>query len=133
MAKGIAILALALTGLALTSCSKKAPDQSTAYSPPVAEGYAVENTKFKNCHFKVAAPTYSVNAAIAPNAIQCDEGVAKKVEVLSTSALPAGLTFSMGTLSLVGTPTEKVTNAPFDFYIENEAGYLILHMALTVK
>ena len=131
MAKGIAILIVAV--LALTACSKSNSDQAANPLAPTVESFPIGNTEFKNCHFHIPAPTYSANATIAPNYISCDEGVAKSVQLLSAATLPAGMTFDLGTLSLVGTPTEKVTAAPYDFYIENEAGYLILHLTLTVN
>ena len=130
MAKGIALL---LATLLLQACSKSNSDQPVGAQIPTVESFPIANTQFKNCTFKEQTPTYSANAAITPNYISCDEGVAKAVQLLSGAKLPAGLRFDLGTLSLVGTPTEKVTAAPFDFYIENEAGYLILHMAITVK
>ena len=131
MAKGFALLIL--TSLALAACSQKNPDGPVSNLGPTVESFPIENTQFKNCHFHDQTPSYSVNTAITPNYISCDEGVAKSVQLLSATALPAGLSFDMGTLSLVGTATEKITNAAFDFYIENEAGYLILHLVLTVK
>ena len=130
MAKGFALIALMVLAV---SCSKGNTGQSDADGTPIVESFPIQNTKFKNCNFHLAAPTYSVNAAIAPNVISCDEGVAKTVQLLSSAKLPVGLSFNLATLSLIGTPIEKVANAPFDFYIENEAGYVILHLNLTVK
>jgi PBP1b-binding outer membrane lipoprotein LpoB len=131
MLKRIALLAF--TALALCSCSKNKIDQAETLGTPTVESFPIENTKFKNCNFHDQAPSYTVNSAIAPNVISCDEGVAKTVTLLSAAKLPIGLAFDMSKLALTGTPTEKVTDAPYDFYIENEAGYLILHLNLTVK
>lgn len=116
----------------VSGCSKT-PDQAPNPTEPVVESFPAQNAKFKNCHFKVAFPVYSLNSAIAPNPIQCDEGVAKTVQLLSANALPAGLMFSTASLSLVGTPTEKTAIAPYNFYLENEAGYVIIQLNLTVK
>jgi hypothetical protein len=134
MAKGIAWLKLAtLATLTLSACSQSNTDQSSAPSTPIVVSYPISNSKFKNCRFQNLNPTYSVNAQITPNPIDCDEGVATSVQLLSTTALPTGLTFSTATLSLVGTPSEKVSNAPYQFYVENEAGYVILTLNLTVN
>jgi hypothetical protein len=127
-------LAFFFMGLAsLVSACSKSPDQAPNVAAPVVESFPAQNAKFKNCHFKVAFPVYSLNSAIAPNPIQCDEGVAKTVQLLGANVLPAGVTFSTASLSLVGTPTEKTAIAPYNFYLENEAGYVILQLNLTVK
>jgi hypothetical protein len=39
----------------------------------------------------------------------------------------------MDKIALIGTPAEKVSNGNYSFYLENEAGYIVLKMALTVK
>ena len=137
MAKEKTLILLLILSAALLSCSQtnsNPPASNPAPAPPpVVESYALENTAFKNCHFADIAPSYSLNVPITPNKIQCDEGVAKKVELLTPAILPSGLSFSLATLSLVGTPSEKANKVPFDFYIENESGYSILHLTLTVK
>lgn len=142
MAKGFAlpplqsfrISSLFLAGLfVLIACSKNSPTASLPAPVPEVETFPIQNTQLKNCHFKDRSPVYSYNTPIAPNPIQCDEGVAKKVELLSTSPLPNGIQFSMNDLSLVGTANEKIASAPYEFYIENEAGYQILKVQLTVR
>jgi PBP1b-binding outer membrane lipoprotein LpoB len=131
MAKGIALLILA--AFTLAGCSKASTDTPVSNLGTTVESFPIENTEFKNCNFHVTAPSYALNSAITPNYISCDEGVAKSVQLLSATALPNGLSFDLGTLSLVGTPTTAIAATPYDFYIENEAGYLILRLNLTVK
>ena len=142
MAKGFAssslifishTLALLLAFIALNACSKTPSKASLALEKPSVESYPIANTQLRNCHFKDQAPVYGYNTPISPNPIQCDEGVAKKVELLSNTPLPNGILFSMNELSLVGTANQLVASAPYEFYIENEAGYQILKLQLTVR
>ncbi len=136
MAKGFevvrSILALFFC-LAALSCSKPNSENSRGNQIPIPDSFPLANSKLKNCRFEVENPTYSYGAAIVPNRILCDEGVARAVSLLSPTPLPAGLSFSLAELALVGTASEKMTSAPYQFYIENEAGYLILKMRITVK
>lgn len=137
MAKGIARYtsgALVLGGiLSLFACSKPNAEQPNGTQTPIPDSFPISNTKFKNCRFQVPNPVYTYGSSIVPNPILCDEGVARSVSLLSANPLPSGLSFSMAQLSLVGTASEKMTSAPYDFYIENEAGYAILKMQITVK
>ena len=138
MAKGFAAIKLnsvfliAFLLISATGCAK-ATSQDPTYLTPDPETYPIENAQFKNCHFKDPKPVYTLNSKINPNPILCDEGVATKVEMLSINTLPTGLQFSMDSLSLIGTATQKVAPTTYQFYIENEAGYLILNLNLTVK
>ncbi len=139
MAKGFAhsrkafLGALFMGALGLQACSKDKDTGPAANQGPDVEKFPIAATQFKNCHFKDTSPTYTLNGVIPPNPIECDEGVAKKVELLTTNPLPNGLRFSMDQLSLTGTAGEKIASAPYQFYIENEAGYVILNLNLTVK
>ncbi|MBU6153825.1 MAG: hypothetical protein KGP28_05940 [Bdellovibrionales bacterium] len=119
--------------LGALSCSKPNQETSTGGQTPIPDSFPIANSKLKNCRFEVENPTYTYGSAITPNRILCDEGVARAVSLLSQTPLPAGLSFSQAELALVGTASEKVTAAAYQFYIENEAGYLILKMRITVK
>ena len=119
--------------LMLSSCSKSNPNSDQSTVAPFVESFPIENTKLTHCRFQTATATYSVNSAITPNPIICDEGVARAVQLISTAPLPQGLMFSTDTLSLVGTPTAKASSAAFNFYIANEAGYVILPITLSVQ
>ncbi len=138
MAKGFAAIKsksaflIACVLLSATGCAK-ATSQDPTYLTPDPETYPIENSQLMNCRFKEPKPVYSLNSKINPNPILCDEGVATKVELLSINTLPAGLQFSMDSLSLIGSATQKVASTTYQFYIENEAGYLILNLSLTVK
>jgi hypothetical protein len=131
MTKGSALILTTL--ILLTSCSKSTPIVDQGSGTPVVESFPIANTKFQNCRFQTAAPTYGVNSTITPNPIVCDAGVAKAVQLISTTPLPQGIIFSSDTLSLVGTPTVAMASTIFDFYIENESGYVILPLTITVK
>jgi hypothetical protein len=131
MTKGSALILT--TFILLTSCSKSTPITDQSSGTPLVESFPIANTKFQNCRFQTPAPTYGVNSTITPNPIVCDAGVAKMVKLISTTSLPQGLVFSSDTLSLVGTPTVATKSTVFDFYIENEAGYVILPLTITVK
>jgi hypothetical protein len=136
MAKGFAfvrsVLTLVLCFGAL-SCSKPNSEGPRGGQIPFPDSFPLANSKLKNCRFEVENPTYTYGSAITPNRILCDEGVARAVSLLSPAPLPAGLSFSMAELALVGTASEKMTAASYQFYIENESGYLILKMRITVK
>ena len=131
MAKGFALLFSAL--IAFSACSKKDAAREPSGKPTVSETFPIENSKLTNCHFKNQNPTYSFQSTIEPNPISCDDGVPRKVELLTPTPLPNGLQFAANQLSLVGTAGEKVVGAPYEFYLENEAGYAIIKLHITVK
>ena len=137
MAKGFAkpiqsLLFIVLMAITL-SCSKQKSAGSTGFQPSLGETFPVSSSVLKNCHFQETQPIYFSGQSITANPILCEEGVARSVTLLTPAALPTGLAFSMSQLSLTGTPTEKSLSAPYEFYIENEAGYAILKMQITVK
>jgi hypothetical protein len=130
----IRMLSLLLGVFFLTSCSKEKAASDPTNTPLGVETFPIANSALKNCRFQVSNPTYTQGSTIPQNPIICDEGVARSVQILGPNAtLPAGIQFSNAQLSLVGTPTEKVSNAQYQFYLENEAGYVILKMNLTVN
>jgi len=138
MAKGFARLTLyisagSLLAASLFSCSKAKDAPHASSTLPTAETFPISNSELKNCHFKDQNPTYTFGQTIPQNPIQCDQGVPRSVQILNPNPLPNGIQFSMNQLSLVGTANERVASAPYRFYIENESGYLILKMLLTVK
>jgi hypothetical protein len=126
-------LGFATLGLLATACSKQQANDTGGTGTPMVETFPISNSKLTNCHFQVAAPTYSVGSAITPNPIQCDQGVPTNVQVLNVAPLPTGLLFSMDQLSLTGTSAQKLSQTPYQFYLENEAGYVIITMQLTVN
>lgn len=120
--------------LAATACSKGKDAPSVGGEPaPEVEVFPIANAKLTNCHFASAAPTYTLNSKITPNVIQCDEGVPKRIEMLSRAPLPNGLELDQEQLALVGTPKEKVSRATYTVYLENEAGYVRIQLTLSVK
>lgn len=121
-------------GLAVTGCSKGKDAPAVGGNPaPSVETFPISNSKLVNCHFTNPTPTYAFNSTIQPNVIQCDEGVPKRVELLSRTPLPNGLELDAEHLSLVGTAKEKVARASYTVYLENEAGYVRILLTLTVK
>ena len=138
MAKGFAYSTLNFTlfclfTLSLASCSKAKVSPLSPNNLSTAETFPIANSELKNCHFKDPNPTYTCGQTITPNPIQCDQGVARSVQILNPNPLPSGIQFSSNQLSLVGTAGERVTGSPYRFYLENEAGYVVLKMLLTVK
>ena len=119
--------------LFFASCTKQASKDRNSATPGDSESYPIGNTKLKNCHFKFQAPSYAFGATIEPNLIMCDEGVPTKVEVLTPALLPSGIQFSPNTLSLIGTANERVVQAPYDFYLENESGYVIIKIQISIQ
>jgi hypothetical protein len=115
-----------------TGCSKQQAADAPAAQPTV-ETFPISNSKLTNCHFQTATATYSSGAAIAPNPIICAQGVPTSVQVLNPTPLPSGIAFSMDQLSLTGTSTVKLAQTPYQFYLENEAGYVIINLQLTVQ
>lgn len=127
-------LALALTfTTAVTACSKGKEAGSPSGNIPDVEVFPLTNQKLVNCRFAQPAPVYAFNAKIAPNVIQCEEGVPKRIEVLTPNPLPAGLELDPKTLSLIGTAKEKVSKAPYVVYLENEAGYVKIQLNISVQ
>jgi hypothetical protein len=119
--------------VALNACSR-AKEELTGGNPfPTVQTFPIEASKLKNCRFQTANPVYSQGQRIPDNRISCDEGVPRSVQILGPTPLPSGLQFSMDKIALIGTPAEKISNGNYSFYLENEAGYMVLKMALTVK
>ncbi len=100
---------------------------------PTPETQAIITDQLKNCRFQNPKITYAYQSKITANPIICDQGVPRKVELISPTPLPSGLLFSMNELSLVGTANEKVIKAPFQYYLQNEAGYVIVKLEITVN
>jgi hypothetical protein len=119
--------------LTLNACSKQELQTFRRNLPTDSESIPIENSKLKNCRFQSTNPNYSFGSTIAPNAILCEEGVPKKVELLTPSPLPSGVQFSMDQLSLIGTANERVIQAPYEFYLENESGYLIIKIQISIQ
>lgn len=133
-AKGIAFKsALVLGLLVLASCSKEATKDRKTNANIDSESYPIENAKLTNCRFKFATPSYTFGSTIEQNIILCDEGVPRKVEILTPAPLPSGIQFSHNTLSLIGTANERVVQAPYDFYLENESGYTIIKIQISIQ
>jgi len=133
-ANGFALPTILLLSLiSLVSCSKQAAKEVKPVVVGDSESYPIQNSKLKNCHFKFPTPSYSFGATIEPNLILCEEGVPKKVEVLTPAPLPSGIQFSPNTLSLNGTANERVVQAPYDFYLENESGYVIIKIQISIQ
>ena len=113
------------------------PNNSTPPAPtsvPTVDTSAVSAPALVNCHFQTQKATYSFNTTIKPNPITCDNGgVPRTVQVLSPAPLPPGLEFDATKLALVGTATEKQALSPYKFYLENEAGYVIINLQITVQ
>jgi len=119
--------------LTLSACSKQELQSFRRNLPTDSESIPIENSKLKNCRFQSTNPTYPFGSTIQPNPILCDEGVPRKVELLTPSPLPSGVQFSMDQLSLVGTANERVIQAPYEFYLENESGYLIIKIQISIQ
>lgn len=126
----------ALTGLLLLAagCSKS-KDQPEPFDgqDSTPQSFPLSAALLKNCRFETPNPTYTYGQTIPPNPVICQEGAIKSVSVLNANPLPSGLAFSTAQMSLTGTASERMTASPYQFYIENEAGYVILKMQLTVK
>lgn len=132
--KILAFFGLTLLTLSMVGCSKDKQAQSTENKPiPDVETFPIANSILTRCRFAIPAPRYTLNSRIAPNVIQCDEGVPKRVEVLSANPLPNGLELDPEQLALVGTPKERVQNATYVVYLENEAGYVKIQLSITVQ
>ncbi len=126
----------ALTGLLLLAagCSKS-KDEPEPFDGQVStpQSFPLSAALLKNCRFGNPNPTYTFGKPIPPNPVICEEGAVKSVSLLNANPLPSGLSFSTAQMSLTGTASERTTSAPYQFYLENEAGYVILKMQLTVK
>lgn len=125
------VFVLSLVGL--ISCTKENTNARKGNTALESESFPIENLKLKNCHFKFPTANYVFGATITPNIIQCEEGVPKKVEQLTPAKLPDGIHFDAGQLSLVGTANERVIQAPYDFYLENESGYVIIKIQISIQ
>ena len=126
-------LGIALFFIFSMGCSKQQQSASVPAPQPTVETFPISNSKLTNCRFQSAAPTYVSGTTIKPNPIICDQGVPTSVQVLNPNPLPAGIVFSKDQLSLTGTSTVKLAQTPYQFYLENEAGYVIINLQLTVK
>ena len=129
-------ISLTTAGLVgLIGCSKQEAEQTVAKKPPVSipESQAINNTKMRNCRFQNSPVEYTYGQSIPMNPIVCDEGVAVKITQLSPNLLPSGIIFSSADRALVGTANEKVIGAQYEFYLENEAGYVRVPLRLTVR
>ena len=123
-----------LLSMAMLSACSKQSDSTPSTTPGVfPQTFPISSTVLSNCRFKNPNPIYTLGASITPNPILCDEGVATSVSLLNPNPLPSGLTFSTPQLSLIGTPTQKSNPTLYQFYVENESGYVILKMQITVK
>ena len=129
MMKAVLILSL----LFFASCTKQASTAGNRVIPGDSESYPIGNSKLKNCHFKFQTPSYTFGSTIEPNIIMCEEGIPTAVTVLTPALLPSGIQFSMSTLSLTGTANERVVQAPYDFYLENESGYVIIKIQISIQ
>lgn len=127
---GLLTLAVALLG---AGCSKPNESNPIQQDAPTPETQTITTDQLKNCRFQNPKITYAYQSKITPNPIICDQGVPRKVELISPTPLPSGLLFSMNELSLVGTANEKVIKAPFQYYLQNEAGYVIVKLEITVN
>ena len=123
---------LALAG-SVSSCSKSKEADARSGNVPEVEVFPITNSKLTNCRFTTSSPSYTFNNKIAPNVIRCDEGVPKRVEILTPNPLPAGLELDANQLALVGTAKEKVSQANYVVYLENEAGYVKIPLKITVQ
>ena len=119
--------------LLTTGCSKENLDKIYRNQPGEVDSLPIENSKLKNCRFQSITPSYAYGTAITPNPIICEEGVAKKVEILTPNPLPSGIQFSQDQLSLIGTANERVIQAPYEFYLENESGYTIIKIQISIQ
>jgi hypothetical protein len=136
MAKGFAgakLIGVLLITISLAACSKQKPSSATAAPFPSVQSFPISSSVLTHCHFKDPNPVYTFGAAIPANPVLCDEGAIRAVTLLSPTPLPSGLSFSLDQLSLIGTASEKTNAAPYQFYAENEAGYTILKIQITIK
>jgi hypothetical protein len=117
----------------LTGCSQEELRSILPPSISDSESIPIENSTLKNCRFQSTNPTYRFGSVIEANPILCDEGVPKKVELLTPSPLPSGIQFSMDQLSLMGTANERVIQAPYEFYLENESGYTTIKIQISIQ
>jgi hypothetical protein len=127
------LVAVALLAVLSVSCSKAKNAPNPNGDVPVVETFPITNTLLKGCRFAVSPAQYTFEAKIEPNVIQCEEGVPKKIEVLSQSPLPMGLRLDPSQLALVGTPRERILGGNYLVYLENEAGYVRIPLQITVR
>jgi hypothetical protein len=117
----------------LAGCSAEQLQSIRPTSSSDSESIPIENSTLKNCRFQSTNPTYPFGSVIQANPIVCDEGVPKKVELLTPSPLPSGVQFSIEQLSLIGTANERVIQAPYEFYLENESGYTTIKIQISIQ
>ncbi len=122
-----------LSLIIFSACTKEASKDSKPNLVIDSESFPIENTTLKNCRFKIPNPTYTFGSTIEPNPILCDEGVPKRAEILTPAAPPNGIQLSSATLSLVGIANERVVQAPYDIYLENESGYAIIKIQISIR
>lgn len=131
-AKGFALtcLVLAITG---SACSKQDDATPVSSGTPTVETFPISTGAFKNCRFQDQSPVYTLGSTIPLNPIVCDFGVATSVQLLSPTPLPNGIQFEMNHLWLAGVATQRLSQTPYEFYIENASGYQILKLKITVQ
>ena len=117
----------------VSACSKQDEGIKRVIKNGDSESIPIANSELKNCRFTNPAPNYAFGSTIEPNVILCDEGLPKKVEQLTPSPLPSGIQLNEGVLSLSGTANERVIQAPYDFYLENESGYTIIKIQISIQ
>lgn len=127
-----AVLLIAIS-MMNSSCSKENQNAKRVIQSGDSESIPIENSKLVNCRFSNPNPSYTFGSTITQNTIICDEGVAKKVEQLTPSPLPSGIQLNADSLSLTGTANERVIQAPYEFYLENEAGYTIIKIQISIQ
>lgn len=125
-------LLFGLLVLAASACTQKKSDTSAPFNPEVVLD-ELSSAPLKNCKFVNPAPIYAFQSAIAPNSIICEEGIPTKVELLTDSPLPTGIRFDNAQLAIVGNANEKVSKAPYQFYLKNEAGYMVVTLNITIQ
>ena len=127
-AEALLLLAVLASGCGEEPASKSLTPSPAAAPSPVSQN---RNVKLTNCRFQTASPVYSYGQKIQPNPIVCGEGKPTSAQLLSNSVLPTGLVFSNQTLS--GTASEKMSKIPYTFYLENEIGYVLTTLTITIQ
>ena len=133
IAKGFARALLIAGFVLMSSCSKQKNTDPSVSQTPTVETFPISTGELRGCHFQNRTVIYSFGGTIAPNPIVCDQGVATSVQLLSPTPLPTGLQFNLGQLSLTGSANQKIAATSYQFYVENESGYLILPITITVQ
>lgn len=120
------------TLLFFSACTPKEKSKAPLFQPEVVVD-ELSVGPLKNCKFSDPQPAYNFQTNIPPNTIQCEEGVPTHVELLSDLPLPSGLRWDAQQMALIGSANEKVSQAPYQFYLKNAAGYIIIPLKITVK